>query len=282
MQLKKLAGAFLIMGISLGSFAQKFDFDSTEYENAIPEPAAITVSDYTDPVADIYTYWNTSQIHYRDTSFLNHLDSTLLVLVNDSSPYCHPFAGDITSKFGMRRYRWHYGTDVDLVTGDTVRAAFDGIVRIRKYNKGGYGNTILIRHYNGLETLYGHLSKSLVDTGDFVHAGDAIGLGGNTGRSSGSHLHFETRYRGIAIDPQKVIDFAAMELKTDSLIIDSTTFDYIPELRSLSSAKYYKIRSGDTLSQIARRYGTSVNTLCRLNGMKPTTVLRIGRSIRVR
>ena len=265
---------------TLGLAAQQMDYDSTEFLNAIPEPVVSTVTDYTDPVADIYTYWSTTQIHYRDTTF--SIDSSILALVNDSSRYCHPFEGNITSKFGMRRYRWHYGTDIDLITGDTVRAAFDGIVRIHRYNKGGYGNTVVIRHYNGLETLYGHLSKYLVDTGDYVRAGDPIGLGGNTGRSTGSHLHFETRYRGKAIDPEKIIDFAAFELRSDTLVIDSAAFDYLPELAELNSAKYYRIRSGDTLSHIARRYGTSVNTLCRLNGIKPTTILRIGRTIRVR
>lgn len=271
----------LVFILSQYSFAQSTPLDESEYEGESPELEVKEETDYTDPVADIYSYWNTKQIHYRDTSFFKELDTLIIPLVNDSSFYYHPYPGNITSHFGSRRYRWHYGTDVDLITGDSIRAAFDGIVRIDTYES-GYGKTLVLRHYNGIETLYGHLSRVLVDTGQFVTAGQVIALGGNTGRSTGSHLHFETRYRGKAIDPEKLIDFTTGQLRSDTLVMTMATFDYLPKLKALKSAKYHKIRPGDTLSHIARRYGTSVSALCRLNGIKPTTILRVGRTIRVR
>jgi murein DD-endopeptidase MepM/ murein hydrolase activator NlpD len=262
--------------------AQSTPLEEADYNTENPESEVKEVEDFTDPTAGIYGTWNTSKIHYfKDSTFLKTLDTLVIPLISDSNTYYHPVPGSITSRFGPRRYRWHYGTDIDLITGDTVRAAFGGIIRINIYDP-GYGRTIVIRHPNGLETLYAHLSLTLVDTGDFVDAGQVIGLGGNTGRSYGSHLHFETRYRGKAIDPEKLIDFTSGELRRDTLVMTKETFDYLPKLEALKSAKYHKIRQGDTLTKIARKYGTSVKTLCRLNGIKQTTILRVGRTLRVR
>ncbi len=157
-----------------------------------------SLSIYFYPASDKYDNWDTDQIAYQKLdSLLNHADSlfkmdtTIIVLQHKNEmEYYHPFCGRVTSRFGGRRSRFHYGTDVDLITGDTVRCAFDGMVRIKKYHR-GYGNIAVVRHNNGLETVYAHLSQTFIDTSEFIKAGDIIGLGGNTGRSTGSHLHFE-------------------------------------------------------------------------------------------
>jgi len=177
----------------------------------------------------------------------------------------------------MRRGRYHYGIDVKLYTKDSVFNAFDGIVRVSKYSK-TYGHVVVVRHFNGLETLYSHLSKRLVTPNQPVRSGEVLGLGGNTGRSYGSHLHFEVRYFGEPINPNDIIDFENFCVKNDTLYLNQQNFEYLIEARK---AKYYTIRSGDTLSKIARRHGTTIRTLCRLNNMKETTILRIGRRLRV-
>ncbi|MBK6833417.1 MAG: M23 family metallopeptidase [Bacteroidetes bacterium] len=153
------------------------------------------------PSHDLYGNWDTSLIHpyLFDQHFTT--DSTTIYLLDDwSCGFTVPCKGGVTSDFGWRRRRPHYGTDIDLETGDTVVAAFDGRVRIAKFNNGGYGNCVVIRHNNGLETVYAHLSKLLVEPGQEVASGTVIGLGGNTGHSFGSHLHFEVRFLGKPVD----------------------------------------------------------------------------------
>ncbi|WP_109831060.1 peptidoglycan DD-metalloendopeptidase family protein [Reichenbachiella versicolor] len=185
---------------------------------------------------------------------------------------------EVTSPFGLRRWKWHYGDDFRLVVGDSVRASFDGVVRISKYNYRGYGHYVLVRHYNGLETLYGHLSKRAVKVGDIIKAGEAVGLGGNTGRSTGPHLHYEIRYEGNAIDPEEIFDYEALTIKADTLEITPNTFSYLKEARKI---RFHRVRSGDTLSGIAYRYGISINKICRLNGIRRTSILRIGQRLRI-
>lgn len=224
--------------------------------------------------------WQQDSIHIRRYDFTEKPDTTILILYDFDNTFCfaHPFPGRITSQFGFRRGRYHYGVDINLNTGDSVFSAFDGVVRVSRYNR-SYGHVVVVRHFNGLETLYAHFSRRLVDVGDYVRAGDVLGLGGNTGRSFGSHLHFEIRYFGEPLNPNDIIDFNNFTLITDTLHLSKAYFEHIVEARR---AQYYTIRSGDTLSHIARRYGTTVNAICRLNNMTPTTTLRIGRRIRVR
>ncbi len=185
----------------------------------------------------------------------------------------------ITSKFGFRRYKWHYGTDLRLSIGDSVVSCYDGVVRIAKYNYRGYGNYIIVRHHNGFETLYAHLSKRLVNVGDKVNAGQLIGLGGNTGRSSGPHLHFEVRFRGEAIDPNIMFDFASDSIRKQTFCLTPFHYEYIREMRRRI---YYKVRRGDTGSGIAARYHTSWRKVCRLNGIRYNSKLRIGQRLRIR
>ncbi len=195
----------------------------------------------------------------------------------DISNYTAPTNGKITSEWGFRRAQFHYGLDLKVYTKDTIRAAFDGTVRITRYERRGYGYFVVIRHNNGLETLYGHLSKILVKGNTKVKSGEAIGMGGNTGRSTGSHLHLEFRYLGVPINPHDVADFSNHRENSDILFIDSNTFAYKKEVDKI---RYWTIRSGDSLGRIAYRTGVSISKLCRLNGIKSTTILRIGQRIR--
>lgn len=229
---------------------------------------------------DYYHTWSSTDVNPYDLDGENFHDSVSLPLVFKLPQLesAVPVIGEVTSPFGLRRWRWHYGDDIRLRVGDTVRAAFDGIVRIAKYDRYGYGNYVLIRHYNGLETLYGHLQKRLLKVGDVIKAGEVVGLGGNTGRSTAPHLHFEVRYQGNAIDPKTIFDFDHGRIKADSVDVTAETFSYLKEARKI---RYHRVRSGDTLSHISYRYGVPINTICRLNGIRRSSILRIGQRLRI-
>lgn len=184
----------------------------------------------------------------------------------------------INSGFGRRYYRWHHGTDLKLNIGDPVRSAFDGIVRITSYERYGYGHYVVVRHRNGLETLYGHLSKIGVRVGQEISAGDTLGLGGNTGRSTGPHLHFEVRYKGLSIDPTEIFDFDIGRIKSQVYSITAQSFDHEIKMRE---AVYHRVRSGDNLSVIAQRYGVRVSQITRLNGISTRSILNIGRRLQI-
>ena len=169
------------------------------------------------------------------------------------------------------------GIDLKVHRGDTVRCAFDGIVRITRYDRHGYGYFTVVRHSNGLETLYGHMSKFIAAVGDTLKAGDPIGLGGSTGRSTGYHLHLEFRYLGTPINPNDIVDFSTHKVKNSVLMLTASNFDYIKEIEKI---RYWTVRPGDTLSHIAYRTGVSISKLCALNGIKRNAILRIGKRIR--
>lgn len=242
------------------------------------------------PAFDLYCSWDTLNIHYAKFDITTLKDSIHEVSLFDenSCGYVHPFSGKVTSKFGPRKKRFHYGVDIDLETGDAVNAAFDGKIRIAKKSK-SYGNVIVIRHSNGLETYYAHLSKSNVVVGQEVFAGEVIGLGGNTGKSRGSHLHFEVRYLGQPINPTEIISFDDQKLVSNTLCLSKETFGYIAEAKkaaaktyaSSKSKKIHVVKKGDTLSGIAKRYGTTTSKLCKKNGIKSTSTLRLGQKIRL-
>lgn len=200
----------------------------------------------------------------------------------DVSTFYPPTVGRITSPYGWRKRRMHRGVDIKLYVGDTVRAAFDGQVRVKKFNRRGYGYYYVLRHPNGLETVYGHLSKFIVDQDEYVRAGQPIGLGGNTGRSTGSHLHFETRFMGIDLDPSTIIDFETFKPKKDIYHFAQKKAKSVSSGNSAGDgvASYHKVKQGDTLGGIARRYGTSVSRLCKLNNIKANSILRLGQRIR--
>lgn len=274
------------------------------------------------------TDWNTNEFNPYEST-----DVEWPLLINFSNDqFTVPVEGVVTSRYGWRKGRAHRGIDLDLVTGDNVRVAMDGKVRFAQYY-GGYGNCIVVRHNNGLETVYAHLSKIIVQPNTYVYSGQVIGKGGNTGRSYGSHLHFEVRYKNNAINPEYIFTFEdqyginAHQLYVDerwadprkhrsykkSIISvrsepmfaqqpstmakptqqasqslskpsnDGLTKQTPAQSSGLSKAKTstHIIQSGDTLAKIASRYGTTVNTLCELNGISKSSILRVGAELRV-
>lgn len=237
------------------------------------------------PANGLYTDWDTTRIHFPKFNVKSLNDSIHELTLCDKSGcgYVHPFLGNVTSSFGPRKRRFHYGIDIDLETGDEVVAAFDGRVRIARKSP-SYGNVIVIRHSNGLETYYAHLSKINVETDQLVYAGQSIGLGGNTGRSRGSHLHFEVRYLGQPINPMDMISFDDKKLISDTFCLSKNTFRYVDEAHKLaknsSKRRVHVVKKGDTLSTIAKRYGTTVKALSQKNKLKVKTTLRPGQKIK--
>ena len=231
------------------------------------------------PALSLYPNWNNQYVHAYGNAIIPDTYTIDLTGFHMPTP-----STKITSPFGPRWRRMHNGLDLKVNIGDTIVAAFDGKVRIVKYERRGYGKYVVIRHDNGLETVYGHLSKQLVEENQLVKAGEVIGLGGNTGRSTGSHLHFETRFLGIAINPIYMFDFPKQDI-----VADTYTFRKTKGVKRAGShdtqvadgtIRYHKVKSGDTLSRIAKLRGVSVSTLCKLNRIKPTTTLRIGQVLR--
>lgn len=268
-------------------------------------------------------HWITNQVFaYRDVSISDVPETMEIKLVDSLSDFHAPVLGRISSRYGPRGRGMHKGIDISLHTGEPIYAAFEGRVRYARYNSGGYGYLVILRHPNGLETYYGHLCKLNVDVNDYVVAGQVIGYGGNTGRSRGAHLHFEVRYADLTFDPERIIDFSTGELKWQNFVLERGYFNVSSKLtealeedgedigdmfvdkngKPLSSeeivdnlekaaakpkptvndAVYYKVKSGDNLSKIAAKYGTTVGAICRLNGIKSSTPIRIGQRLRVK
>lgn len=323
--IKRAFGVAVLSMVSLGGFAQDLiakqapsDKRMKDVNNVRLHRAASVSANLDNPAADIYTNWSKSNI--RDAA-----GSVAANYKIDLRGFCMPTPSrKVTSNFGPRWRRQHEGIDVKVYVGDTIRAAFDGKVRMAKWDGRGYGYYIVIRHPNGLETLYGHLSKQIVKEDQIVHAGDPIGLGGNTGRSNGSHLHFETRLLGKPIDPALMFDFERQDVTADFYVNrkgamtagkaasrtvqqmeaqdaqnakdtelastedekeNAATEASAVATKSASNQKKQKqvvhsVKSGDTLSAIARKYGTTVDKLCRLNGISKTSILQRGQKIK--
>ena len=232
------------------------------------------------PADDIYNnIWTRDKLNPYKIS-LDSLPDTVRI---DCRNFFIPVPGIVASDFGPRRYRYHFGTDLRLNVGDTVIAAFSGKVRIIDYEARGYGHYVVLRHDNGLETVYAHLSQVLVVHNQAIKAGQIIALGGNTGHSTGPHLHFETRYLGNALNPASIINFHTGKVHNDVYqITKRKSFYYQREIKPKPVVKYYTVRKGDNLGSIAARNGTSVNALCKLNRLKPKTLLQLGQKIRVK
>ena len=240
--------------------------------------------------------WSTDQLFPTTAVALQSSDTLLLKLTAGEENFHFNYYGRVGWGYGLRYGRPHEGVDLGLSTGDTVRAAFNGIVRYAKYNAGGYGYCVIVRHFSGLETLYAHLSQIAVEPGNLVLAGEVLGLGGNTGHSYGSHLHFEFRYKGVSFDPMIIWNKDSMCLQGDSLCLTRSTLTHLGYAHNYSygnstssssqgavsaSARYHTVRSGETLSTIARRYHTSVSKLQRLNNISNPNRLRVGQRLRV-
>lgn len=255
------------------------------------------------PSADLYANWDNKYAH-RATE----LPETYKI---DLRHFTMPTTSRvITSNFGSRWGRQHKGLDIKVYIGDTIRAAFSGKVRIVRYEAGGYGKYIVIRHNNGLETIYGHLSKQLVEENQEVRSGEVIGLGGNTGRSTGSHLHFETRLCGVALNPALMFDFRAQDVTGDYYAFNKQTYDsestnatrlrgkqdsstyastnssddYATNKRTTSGLtdqiSYHKVKKGETLDRIAKMRGVTVEKICKLNHITKKMRLRPGQILR--
>ena len=261
--------------------------------------------DEEEPELDIYTEgWNSRSVNAYAGMDVPDTKSI------DVSKFAMPCPGYVTSPYGYRpRFRReHKGIDLKLQTGDTVYAAFDGRVRLTNFERRGYGNYVILRHPNGLETVYGHLSKFLIKEDQDVKAGEPIALGGNTGRSFGAHLHFEPRFMGMPINPAAIFDFANQTVHTDTYTFDKHTYkkarnydpaantEYAKQYRathparstasasgtSSKKASTYTVRKGDTLSRIASRNGVSVRQLCKLNGLTTKSKINPGKKLRLR
>ena len=249
------------------------------------------------PSAQLYKEWNNKYAH-RATELPDSFNINL-------RRFCMPTTSRIiTSNFGRRWGRMHKGLDVKVYIGDTIRAAFDGKVRIVRYEAGGYGNYVVIRHHNGLETIYGHMSKHLVAEDETVRAGDPIGLGGNTGRSTGSHLHFETRLCGVALNPALLFDFKNQDVTADNYMFRRDTYDReslaatrlrgknddvasatskepaVGDNVEVGEVRYHKVARGETLYSIAQKRGTTVDKICRLNHISKKQRVRPGQILR--
>jgi hypothetical protein len=239
--------------------------------------------------------WNSTQIKYPANTLPNKNDTIIISLLSSGdSPFVMPVKGQILSKFGPRHRRMHTGTDIRLNSGDTVRCAFDGRVRLAKTFR-GYGNLVLVRHSNGLETIYAHLKAIKVKVNDTVKAGDLIGLGGRTGRATCNHLHFETRLFGEPFDSNKYIDYNTFALQADKVYYKNKQFvtnvndlrdKPAPENKLLlasgaKGASKHVIRKGDNLWVIAKKYNTTVKKLCTANKITASKTLKVGSVLRI-
>lgn len=269
--------------------------------------------DLDNPAADLYGSWTKNSV--RLTGLNLPAEHKI-----DLRQFCMPATSRlVTSHYGYRRSfrKFHYGTDIKVYVGDTIRAAFSGKVRIvaDQGRKKGYGKYIVMRHPNGLETVYGHLSKQLVKEDQVVKVGDPIGLGGNTGRSTGSHLHFETRFMGQFINPEKLFNFEAQDILGDYYVYrtngrnmllaaheieggesemseaeatalakaeESQAFQQqkIAQRQQARTGKVHRVRKGESLYIIAKKYHTTVDKLCRANGISKKTTLRPGQILK--
>ena len=256
------------------------------------------------PASELYQEWDNRYAHKR-----TQMPDTFKI---DLRHFCMPTPSRVvTSNFGNRWGRPHKGLDIKVYIGDTIRAAFSGKVRIVRYEAGGYGKYIVIRHPNGLETIYGHLSEQLVSENQSVKAGEVIGLGGNTGRSTGSHLHFETRLCGVALNPALMFAFRNQDVTGDYYVYNVNTYDeesveatrlrgkvgnggYTRDLvqngepGSYKDKKhadndellYHKVKNGETLASIAKLRGVTVEKICSLNHLSANAKVRPGMILR--
>ena len=309
--IKKIAGLLLVAIMATPVMSQKIisksphsdihkrllanQAKSKDQIRLVEKGTFVDLIDDLEPEIDIYTEgWNSKSVNpFKESD----VPSSKVI---DVTGYHMPVPGRVTSNYGYRpRFkRMHKGIDLAIHNNDTIYAAFDGKVRLTAYEAKGYGNYVILRHPNGLETVYGHMNKALVKPDQSVRAGDPIGLGGSTGRSTGPHLHFETRFMGYAINPAAIFDFANQTTHTDTYTFTKSTYtqprNYAPA-RTLAqsetenpyksapqSASIYTVKKGDTLSSIARSYGLSVTRLRQLNGLKKKSTIRSGQTLKLK
>lgn len=319
-RMRRLLVIFVLV-LPLISWAQQ---DSAQW----PGSNTVALSDYHDPEViavpesgedfrqDIFLCnWNCTQTFVYGSDKFDIHNRRCIRLVEPGEQFHMPIYGKLWSVFK----KTHNGLDIHLETGDSVRSMFDGKVRYAQYNKGGFGNLVIVRHNNGLETYYAHFSKLMVKPNQEVKAGEVIGLGGTSGRSKGPHLHLEVRYHDLALDPFSFIDYENRKLKSTELELTQAVFEpwnvnTVPPVnldslnlqvtamvkqesgdekkvgtltttsvpKTTSGKQYYTVRRGDSFYRIAMKYHTTVKELCKLNKMKSTDHLAIGKKLRVR
>lgn len=239
--------------------------------------------DEEEPEIDIYTEgWNSKRVNPFTESMVPNSAHI------DLRGYAMPTASTrVTSPYGYRKRfgRMHKGVDIGIRMNDTIYAAFDGKVRLTNFEARGYGNYVILRHPNGLETVYGHLNKFLVKPNQTVRAGQPIALGGSTGRSTGPHLHFETRYMGYAINPQGIFDIQNRRTHGTTYAFSKSTYTQAASSKTYASAKSsstHTVKSGETMARIAQSNGLSVRTLARINGIKEGEELKVGQVLKLK
>lgn len=241
------------------------------------QPWPIDTAPY--PAHEFYQDWNNLESHPYPNSLWKN-DTAFQLCLTDNYMNCGfamPIKGTLTSKFGYRDGKMHNGIDLDLIVGDTVVSPFRGVVRLAKW-QGGYGRTIIIRHHNGLETIYGHMYRLFVKPGDYVDPGQPIGRGGNSGRSTGSHLHFETRFKGVPLNPLAFIDVKNNCLKSDTLVLKKIPYGFAA---FTPGTIFHTVQNGDYLWKIAHQYGLTVKQVCEYNGIRRNKLLVVGEKLKI-
>lgn len=230
-----------------------------------------------EPGNELYGAWNSADPNAYPKVPTAGPDVLLLDLVKSDCGFRMPHNGVLTSRFGWRDGRAHNGVDIDLEVWDTVRCAFPGVVRYAG-TFGGFGRLVVVRHFNGLETFYAHLHRIKVKSGDELDAGMLVGLGGSSGHSTGSHLHFEMRFKGVPIDPARVIDLEDHQLWSERLVLKRGKWNYATYP---GNTRFHTVAPGENATAIAHAYTMDVADLCRLNGISTRTRLRSGRQLLV-
>lgn len=301
--MKKVAFLLLLLFLIVNqSIAQ--NNENTDSSNFIRE-------DYEIPAHNLYVQdWSKEFVVGRELPlpFGSNSDLKIILVDGNNTPFVMPCEPEkVLSKYGSRNGRMHTGIDLKLALGAPVRCCFDGVVRLVK-NSPSYGKVVVVRHYNGLETLYAHLDSICVKNDEIVNSGQLVGLAGRTGRASTEHLHFETRFLYTHFDPSKMIDFDEEELLSNILVLtknDLHAEEEYPEENAVATeptqenkkpqatteptkpttsadGNYHIVKQGDTLYRIALNNHTTVEKICRLNNIDENATLQLGQKIRVR
>ena len=276
--------------VILSYFPETEDTTETDGEEVFDEPDFTSEEDISFS-ENTYTFWDEKKIDLYNldmTKMKDTFEINFKAFTTNGFGFVFPLLNQtkVNSPFGPRSlygHRFHYGLDLECNTGDTVVCTLDGVVRVVRFEK-GYGNFIIVTHKDGLETLYGHLSKVAVIPGQEVFAGSTLGYAGSTGRSSGPHLHFEFRFMGEPIDPTRIVNLDTKDLIADTISIDQGWFRHLTNpgpTKSTSFSGYHTIRKGDTLSGISKKYHVSVSRICKMNRITPTTTLKLGRKLKL-
>ena len=295
----KLVFALLFLCVTYSSIAQNkspevYSPESTQFIDDL-EAYLTSIHTETETMDITSEFWDTSKIKIDYDTEVAYPIHIQFKETNYVSPI--PRNKVITSRYGWRKGRAHKGIDIDLITGDSLYAMFDGVVRFANYSS-GHGRTVVVRHFNGLETVYAHLSRYGVKENDTVVAGSYLGKGGTSGNARGSHLHLELSCNGIPVNPEYLLDFNENnEIRAKDIWITKTWTR--PELHSSKrqskleiftteeeaiasmnrEPKVYIVKKGDTLSKISLRNNTSITAICKSNHMKRNSTLRIGQKL---